>query len=273
MIIGLHDDMITATEYRYDGPTALNLGIYGISLATQKIVWTSHHPKPWGRFLRVLDFIPGFANEFRDDPIAVRDGQVWTQAGRILDAKTGNDIGSLEWTPDLKHSVTNPTVALIIDGHLDCGEFGTLHTGTLKSPKAVRGDRPVRLYLQDKTGSIVWEFDASKFKEIGEPHYAGLGIHYLAPYIYLTVSDRPQRAALPGKDPAPVPSQFHLWTLDIHTGQIIQKVPISPAPLVSCGIADGDDAYLIVSCRHPDTEMGTLLCFARTPPDHGNPVH
>ena len=74
---------------RSDGPWSGLLGCYGISLENGQLLWTSHGSGIWGRLGRLLDFVPGFANEFRDTPRQIKDGKNFCDSGRIIDIQTG----------------------------------------------------------------------------------------------------------------------------------------------------------------------------------------
>jgi hypothetical protein len=55
------------------------------------------------------------------------------------------------------------------------------------------------------------------------------------------------------------PSQFHLLTLDLVTGQIVQDIPVLDKPVESCRFEDIDASGVLVS----DADR-TLLYFAKS---------
>ena len=89
---GIDSGVIVANETRSDGPWTAGFGCYGISLQNGRLLWTSHGSGLWGRFVRLLDYVPGFTNELRDTPEQVEDGKVYCRSGRVLDVTTGQLI-------------------------------------------------------------------------------------------------------------------------------------------------------------------------------------
>jgi hypothetical protein len=94
-VVGIADGVIVASEMRSDGPWTAGFGCYGISLETGRLLWTSHGEGGWDRFVRMLDFVPGFTNELRDAPVEETGGRCRCGSGRVLDVRTGRTVRPL----------------------------------------------------------------------------------------------------------------------------------------------------------------------------------
>src|SRR3954470_22795843 len=94
-VVGIADGVIVASEMRSDGPWTADFGCYGISLESGRLLWTSHADGWWGRFVRMLDFVPGFTNELRDAPVDVTGCRCTCGSGRVLDVRTGHTVRRL----------------------------------------------------------------------------------------------------------------------------------------------------------------------------------
>ncbi|HTE19780.1 MAG TPA: hypothetical protein VK689_15550 [Armatimonadota bacterium] len=257
-ICSLAGDVLIATEHRRnDGPWAANFGIYGVSLAEGRLVWTSHAPGRWGRFLRLLDFIPDFTNELRDDPLWFEGPEIVTSGGRRLEAATGTDIGCREVSDDSRRASETFSSRLLAWKEIPVGELGTLVLGRPGKPETPGhvGTDPLRFYLRSPEGDVCWQFQADREERIRGPHYWGLSFDYFYPFVYFAAADR-LHASRPGG------SLFRLLALDLRTGQFSQDLPVSPNELDWCEIESCDSSSLLVGTKEV-TGKYQLSHFAR----------
>jgi len=162
-ICGLAADVLVATEQRCnDGPSSADFGVYGISLAAGRLLWTSHAPGRWGRFLRLLDFIPDFTNELRDEPLHIDGEETLTFRGRRLEAVTGKDFGCREVPVELRRENERFASRLLAWKEVPIAGLGTLVAGSPENPEeaGVVDSGPLRFHLRSPEGEVRWEFDA-----------------------------------------------------------------------------------------------------------------
>lgn len=248
---GFSGGIIVATETRSDGPWTASFGCYGISLETGRLLWTSHASGVWGRTLRVLDFVPGFTNEFRDTPCYVEEGKVFCASGRVLDVQRGTLLEKL--TPEAVQAYKKPVTL----GQL----FYRSHHGNAASPIAIsNGILLLHIIPTDSTNQSGWKIAATT--EAGEPLWTfsieQLGRYIdgnfysyrlLPPFLYLVVSEEPRYRPHPTKKHYVLgnASRWHLVTLDIATGAVLQDFSLGNEKIDECRIEDVDEEGLLIS--------------------------
>jgi hypothetical protein len=250
-IRGVTEGIIIASETRSDGPWTFDFGIYGIELATGAVLWTSHGDGGWGRFLRALDAIPGFTNELRDSPQHVTGAICRTEKGRLLDVATGH---TLRRPPDQRPTPLEPHCdahRLFSTGETRLAELGTLLLGAPgRGPvKGWTAEARGRFFLETPDGTTLWQFTVAEHRRFMEWN---LGAFRLAGrFIYLVTADRPSTVPRPGARPGVHmrngPALHELWTLDVESGEVLQRIPLGSAPSHVCRMEDLDDRSLLVS--------------------------
>lgn len=257
-IRGLSGNVLVATETRAnDGPWAADFGVYGLSLETGRLLWTSHAPGGWGRFVRLLDFVPGFTNELRDDPLRVDGEEILTSGGRLLEAATGKDVGRREVSKELELESRPFANRLLAAKEVPLDGLGTLVAGRPGEPEepGVVGDTPLRFYLRSPEGEVRWQFEADREARIGEPHYWGLSFDCAPPFLYLAAADRPFDFDKGG-------SRFRLLVLDLRSGEFVQDVPLGSREARFCEVEACDAANLLVGTIDLAGRY-ELRCFGR----------
>jgi hypothetical protein len=259
-IVGIEDGIIVANERWRQSFSSAKCGCYGISLETGKLHWTSHASGFRGWVLRVLDFLPGYHNiPFRDCPVYVLDGRCYCRSGRILDVKTGRLVGRVPKegikSPEEPHSDTD-VLARSRDPadsiKLNVGEGLWLsHESDSAPAAAVLCEFPAwafefRLSLTDDEGQVKWEFD---LKDTGfEMRYCPYNekSRYSPPYLYLLACEK-RTSRTENKIAVFNPTQFHLLTLNLTTGCIIQDIQITRKPVDECRIEAIDESGILIS--------------------------
>ncbi|MEI6433010.1 MAG: hypothetical protein WCP07_12560 [bacterium] len=59
------------------------------------------------------------------------------------------------------------------------------------------------------------------------------------------------------------PSLFHFWTLDMRTGDIVQKIPVNGTPPMAAGFEGGDSTGQRVQISGDEGARDGVVFFAR----------
>lgn len=254
-IAGVDSGVIVASEMRSDGPWTATFGCYGISLENGRLLWTSHGGGLWGRFGRLLDFVPGFTNEFRDTPRHVEGGKVFCRSGRVLDVRSGKLVQKLD--PEVVCSHEKP-VPVARQFYASCVE--KIH------PRVPIGNGLVLRHIQPAHGLQRGIFEIAAETDAGNPVWrfsiAELGRHIdsnffsyrlVPPFLYLVVSDESRFKPHPTNTQyiVPNPTRWHLVTVALPTGEVAQDFSLDDEKLAECRIEDVDgDGLLIGKSNH-----------------------
>ena len=252
-VVGVSEGVIVAREEWAQGPTSSCFGAFGISLQTGELLWESHYDHPgrgrlWGRILRLLPIA------HRDYALAVRGAECLTMRGRVLDIHTGEETrheSSPKSWPETAEREESPSYRLYRRQPVDCGQGRILRHGTPEKP-AKEGSFPdgtFRFFLNDASGSPQWTFDFAQTGHFINGNYYSYRL--AGAWIYMVVSDRPQRIPIDPARPAAKrknPAQYFLWTLDLDTGQVCQQIRLSEEDVTHCSIQDLDDGALLIRC-------------------------
>lgn len=243
LICGIDSGVIVASD------TEGWCGCYGISLDTGKLLWTSHGPGIWGIIARLLDFIPFFDNEFRDSPVLVRDGECICRSGRVLNVQSGK----------LKRRISRAEVQALAaeaeqpqrgrfgrDGRAQTPDDGCwLSNNTLQPNGNIHYDASkLQFSLLAPDETLRWHLDVTTLGHVEDRTYK-----YVHPFLYVTVSDEKATRPHP-KLPhyvVPNPTFFHLFVLDVATGQVLQQIKLNERKVWMCGIQDADERAVLIS--------------------------
>ncbi len=254
--------IIVASETRSDGPWTADIGCYGISLADGRLLWTSHRSGVWGRLTRLLDFVPGFTNELRDTPHHMADGRVYCNSGRVLDITTGRTVGRVSREEvDSFEKPRSPAQRLYDEEESIATERGV--------SLSLRSDRWG--VVGQRAGHEVWRLQADDQGTVLGRH---LGTGYYSyrlagTYLYLVLSDTPAFKPHPTKAGyhEPNPTTWHLVTIDVGTGDVLQETALGSGPMESCRIEDVDERALLIgqsgSRRHAHGEQYEVTYLPR----------
>lgn len=250
-VAGIGAGVVVAYESRQDGPMLPgSYGCYGISLETGVSLWTSHYDGLWGMATYLMDFVPEFTNGWRDTPGYVEADQVFTWCGRILDARTGRRMGSVDPAEVEKEVVRRRK------RH----DFMALADGwTLRPTKP--GCFPTEYQVERPDGSVSWR---TSF-ETSERYVEG----WLASdrCLYVIASDKPNCCSdtPEAQDYTPGPYHWRLMTYDARSGALLQDFPLGTKPWWICRIEDIDDSgFLLMMCNGGWKPEYEILYFERT---------
>jgi hypothetical protein len=200
----------------------------------------------------LLDFVPAFTNELRDDPAFVQGSELVCTSGRVLDILTGRDKGQLLADEVKKHERPTSEAQTLYNGRFqNTWTRIRLPNGLWLSHKARPEEESTgfRLYILGDDDSVQWCFDlANTGYHIAGNYYS---YRYAAPFVYLMVSEERQHLDVPGKPgqvwATPNPTVYHLLTLDLDRRSIVQDFRVADGKLEECRIEDVDEAGLLVS--------------------------
>lgn len=248
---GVGDGVIAASEWRSDGPWTDQFGCYGISLETGRLLWTSHGRGVWGGLARMLDFVPGFTNEFRDSPSHVQENEVICESGRVLDIRTGRDVRRIpqeEVEAARAARQKTPADQLFREDQVEL-------PGGQRLAKRARDRRPAAPALQDDLslilshrGAELWHFGSSSTGYQLDGNFYSYRLQQR--YVYLVMSEEVQWVPVSPSQPYCVqanPTIYRLLTLDLASGTIVQDFPVASDKLERCRIEDVDEQGLLVS--------------------------
>ena len=249
LVVGIDRDVVIATQMNSGGPWSAASGTFAISLESGALLWSRAHDLPQGLaglLLRPLGVV------YDDPPRQVTEGEVLTSRGVVLETRTGKPLRRVAPPVATLTSSTDPAWVLYDDGKVPF-EGGTL------SRKWDRTRDELALERRDSRGAPLWKFSV---REAGF-HISGnwFSYRFVAPWLYLLVSDQPQSTA---RDPAkpevltPNAGRYSLLVLDARTGEIGRRIAIGDAPIALCRIEDHDDRSLLLSAD------GALLCHSRS---------
>ncbi len=260
-ICGVSENVIVASEMRSDGPWTLTFGCYGISLATGELLWTAHRNRG-GKFLRLMDFIPGFTNELRDKPVAVQGSECLCEKGSVIDVNTGRFLRKVSPSDHFTKTNGDQSASWILYSKrrvmLENGEL-LAHSPDRNCPREQRTSKGFHLARLRSDDEQLWHFHLEKENHFIEGNYFSYRHH--GDYMFLLVSDRPAYVPIDPEKPncvKPNPRRNFLWVLDLQTGNICQKIALSEETQEECRIEDVNDQFLLIR-----REAKTLLCFAR----------
>lgn len=254
--------VIVAREMRSDGPWTASFGCYGISLDAGRLLWTSHGSGLWGSIVRLLDFVPGYTNELRDTPHHVEDGKVFCQSGRVLDVKTGRFLQKLDSETVRSHEKPIRLDSQFYNSGLerDHPSVAISNGVFLRHAQAAEGMQRgvLEIAAETETANSVWTFS---IEQLGR-HIDGNFYSYrlVPPFMYFVVSDEPRYKPHPTKQRyvEPKPTLWHVVSIALATGDVVQDFSLGPEMLEECRIEDVDDRGLLIG-----TSSRELLYFER----------
>lgn len=246
-ICGISEGVIVATETKSGGAWTASFGASGISVETGKILWPIQRDVGFWRGL--LELFPGVGPPVPGGAVLVEGSHCFCEGGKIVNIHDGSIVGDDE--DDVEERRENaqekdPARKLYMGRPvtLEKGEVLSRESGELEG---------FHLFRIAPNRERLWHFD------LGREHHYILGNFYSYRYrdgfVYMVVSDRYRELTF---DPSkPHGGRYSLWTLDVKTGNVCQKVPI-PDWAGECRIEDVDDHHLLIS-----TANQTLFCYGR----------
>ncbi|QDV56245.1 PQQ-like beta-propeller repeat protein [Rosistilla oblonga] len=251
-IVDITDGVIVANERRRHSFSSERYGCYGVLLDTGKLLWTSNSSGLWEGLRRLAGWM--------DCPIYVADQRVYCRSGRVLDVKSGDLLERVT-----KKCVEKPilpeseTIILGRSKSLDDPVRLKVSEGLWLSHKLEAKENvdptdeeffksvwDFHLFLTADDGEVRWKFDlANTGYEIRHCLYEEK-CRYSFPFLYLLVCEKRTNKKEKSVE-VYNPSQFHVLTLNVNTGQIIQDIRIFNEPKVQCRIEDIDEGGVLIS--------------------------
>ena len=250
---GATEGVLVLSEYRgNDGPWGADFGVYRYDLTNGDFLGASHGAGCWGRFVRLLDWVPDFTNELRQTPIAVRDGKITTDAGRVLDARTGAVIDKLtpEQYRELSEKVARrETLLTVSDKQVALEDGALLRAGTPDDPDENKNryeHRPLQFFRCNAAGEVEWVFDSLELGwDTPKMHSTRILQRFDGEGIVMIVR---QGDTMAPNDPFKSVAVACLLTrLDLKTGATEPPVALAPHPLLRVQLHDAWDGKILVS--------------------------
>lgn len=276
-ISGVADDVIVATEN-------LSVGLggngsfhgYGLELETGHLVWTSHPSGQCGeRSAEGYSYPDRYDQQGADAaPTLVEEGQCFCADGRVLDAASGREIGRIpadEVEMRATRMRSDPASAL----YWSRNSSSTRNSGFPIAPGRrlrlgiKRSNREFSVHLNSEDGTNLWTFTLTRAGyEMTHPNF--YSYRWAGQYLYLVVSEpiEVEPTPTPGQYTPPPPRRFHLLTLELERGTVVQDLPIETIPLAECRIEDVDEHGLLISSNpnaRPYVSGKVLRYFERLP--------
>lgn len=259
-IYGIVDSVIIATENRTTGLMGMdNFHIYGISVQTGELLWTTHSsdacgeasPDQW--YPDQFDFHGSAAG-----PRLIEDGKCLCKDGSIIDPLSGEKIGKMPpedvelWAHRMR---TERSYAFYWSVFRGRGLGIQLTPGRWLSGKRLHKTDSIQFRLCNPQNVSEWSFD---LKQTGyEQKYPSYyQFRLVDQYIYFVAYEpfKEQPQPVPDDWKPPEPRQFHLLSLDLRNGKVVQDIPIGSGELSTCKLEDADHAgVLIRSSDEPRT--------------------
>jgi hypothetical protein len=237
-ICGVSRDVIVAYEMRSDGPWTAIFGIYGIDAKSGELLWTNHARRPWRWFVRCLDFVPGFTNEFRDAPLAVDGDYVSTRNGRVLDVRTGRDCPDCSKAPSKVERTRREEVFY---------DKRAIQVGA-DTLRVIGSKDQFEILRTDLNGRVVWRFDGRDRALHVDGNYYSYRLH--GETIFIVLGNAPNSVPI---DPAkPLihkrnAASYQLGMLHVATGEF-ESFPLADGRrLNDCRIEAVKGTRLLVS--------------------------
>ena len=246
-ICGISDGVIVATETKSGGPWTASFGAWGISVETGKLLWPARREVSWGR--RLLELLPGVGPPVPGTAVHVAGSLCFCEGGKVLNIRSGDVVGGYATDPEEWRAKAEEKDA---SQNLYTGRSCRLDNGDVLSHGS-EDDEGFHLLRIAPNGESRWHFDLGREGHFITGNY--YSYRYRDGFVYMVVSDRYRELTF---DPTkPHDGHYFLWTLDVQTGRLCQKVTI-PDWAGECRIEDVDERHILVS-----TANKMLFCYDR----------
>jgi hypothetical protein len=226
-----------ATETVFRGVATASEGCYGISLATGEVIWTSHD------------------DDGQDSPTVVRGDEVVCRSGRVVATRDGSLLRRVtrEEIRAAEHQwVESQREKLALYSGRPWRPPGVMLEGIGRVSLRRRSPGPpprdvFHLAATDDAGNAVWSFDLASTGYVIN-HFNYYASRLVGRYVYVVAAEGPNSRRAPAPIYAePIPTTFHLLTIELQRGTIAQDIPLSDHPVTQCRIEDADDRALLIS--------------------------
>ncbi len=249
-ICGISDGVIVATETKSGGPWTASFGAWGISVDTGKLLWPTRREVSWGR--RLLELIPFVGPPVPGTAAHVEGSLCFCEGGKVLSIHTGNVVGEAGADPE---EWMDNAQAKDAPWNFYMGQPLKLDNGDVLT-RGSEDDEGFHLFRAATNGASRWHFDLAREGHFITGNY--YSYRYSDGFVYMVVSERYRELTF---DPAePHGGHYYLWTLELQTGRLCQKVAI-PDWVGECRIEDVDQRHVLIS-----TANKKLFCYGRIQP-------
>lgn len=246
---------------------------YGLKLETGELLWTSHPGGQCGeRSAEGYSYPDRYDQPGADAaPKLVEEGECFCADGRALDAVSGCEVGRIP-ADEVKMRATrqsaDPASAFYWSRFSPSRQKGFL-IAPGRRLRAQRGGPEFFVDLNSEDGTKIWTFTLAR-PGYEMAHSNFYSYRLAGQYLYLVVSEplEVEPKPTPGQYAPRPPRQFHLLTLELERGTVVQDIPIGTAPLVESRIEDVDDHGLLISgdeSTRPYCSGKVLRYFERLP--------
>jgi outer membrane protein assembly factor BamB len=270
-IVDIADGVIVASETRSDGPWTVDLGCYGISVQTGELLWVSHANGWYGKFLSLLDAVPLFTNDLRDEPLMIVDGDVLTRNGRLLDIHTGlckrrdKELArriskrALGQDDDHRFYYAKALTLECAEGTIStCPPGKTLEPGHI--PGSLHGHYDIGFYRYSDSGKLLW---SQKVSDLGYYSHGNFYSYRLRdPFIYCVVSEDKIVIPIDPKQPLIVernPGHYRMVVLNADSGRVVQDIPLAEHKVTEARIENISKHGVLVSLENRELKMFARL--------------
>lgn len=249
-ICGVDSGVILAGEERRDGHYFYARGCYAVRLEDGRLLWKRHGSGRSWPIGRLLESLPFQTNLFADAPLKVEDGRVHCYSGAVLNVQTG-ELEAPPSRPRLPHP--NPDnwwmrILSVWPKRVDSGTGIIITHGQSSEQTLTWG-----VTAETAEGELLWRLSKDELGK--EVDWFFKPCQVSPPFVYLMATEE-NRFAHGVKNPL----HWHLLTVDLRNGHVLQKVPIGNEALSLVLIEDVDEKGLLVSLHAADKQ---LLYFER----------
>jgi hypothetical protein len=238
-VCGLADGVVVASETVSRGPGTWSEGCYGISLATGELLWTSH------------------GEDGKDSPAAIQGNEVVCRSGSVVSISNGHLLRRISCDErraiEEEYIFGDPSDAMILYSR---GRYPNARrrrvwldgVGWLTLARKPRQwNTSFLLSATDSAGAVIWAFDLATTGYVMN-HFNYFASRLVGRHVYVIASEGPNSRRLPApRYVQPIPTRFHLLTVELERGTIVQDVYLSDQPVTECRIEDADDRAVLVS--------------------------
>ena len=230
---GIVDSVIIATENYPVGMMGTgNFHRYGISLETGQLLWTSHPSGACGEPSSLNSWGP---ENFDVDgsaaaPRLIEDGKCMCRDGSIVDPLSGEKIGQMPPEDVESRAIrmrTERSYAFYWSVFRGRGRGIQLAPGRWISGKRLHDASSIQFTLRNAQNVCEWSFD---LKQTGyeQKYPSNYQFRLVDRHIYLVAYEplKEEPALVPGVWRPPEPRQFHLLTLDLANGEVVQDLSL-----------------------------------------------
>jgi hypothetical protein len=118
------------------------------------------------------------------------------------------------------------------------------------------------LSATDQAGALIWKFDLAATGYIVN-HFNFHASRLVGRYFYVIAAEGPNSKCVPApRYSEPIPTMFHLLTVELERGTVVQDFRLSDHPVIQCQIEDADDIAVLISIERQELKYYRRLTSA-----------